>query len=158
MGAFALVQVSRLDGFLAGTRPIKQGVYKAVEGTLCPAPQNDAEGNCGTTLHFQFDTAEAAIRFEHLLDERGVYASRPIDSGRHVYSNWEFIMRKTSICDPGCAWDCPHYKAKVEYAPDMCPNTLEILSRTVAISTDPFWTQDKVDSLTDNILDAAQAM
>ena len=87
MGAFALVQLSRLDGFLAGTRPIKQGVYKAVEGTLCPAPQNDAEGDCGTTLHFQFDTAEAAIRFERLQDERDVYASRPIDSGRHVYSN-----------------------------------------------------------------------
>jgi 8-amino-3,8-dideoxy-alpha-D-manno-octulosonate transaminase len=158
LGAFALVQLGRLDGFLAGMRPIKRGVYNAVEGTLRPAPQNDAAGDCGTTLHFQFDTAEAAIRFEHLLDERGVYASRPIDSGRHVYSNWEFIMRKTSICDPGCAWDCPHYRAKVEYAPDMCPNTLDILSRTVAISTDPFWTQGEVGSLTDKLLDAAQAM
>jgi hypothetical protein len=40
----------------------------------------------------------------------------------------------------------------------MCPNTLDILSRTVAISTDPFWTQDEVGSLTDKLLDAAQAM
>ena len=26
----------------------------------------------------------------------------------------------------GCGWACPHYTAEIEYAPDMCPNTLDI--------------------------------
>ena len=64
LGAFALVQLGRLDSFLAGMQPIKKNVYQAVRGALSPAPQNDADGDCGTTLHFQFDATEAAVRFE----------------------------------------------------------------------------------------------
>ena len=47
LGAFALVQLGRLDSFLAGMQPIKKDVYRAVEGVLSPAPQNDADGDCG---------------------------------------------------------------------------------------------------------------
>ena len=35
MGAFARVQLGRLDGFLAGMRAVKQAVYEAVSGMLC---------------------------------------------------------------------------------------------------------------------------
>jgi dTDP-4-amino-4,6-dideoxygalactose transaminase len=158
LGAFALVQLRRLDGFVDNMRAIKKRVYSVVEGSPRPAPQNDLDGDCGTTLHFQFDSVSEAMLFEKLLSERDVGASRPINTGRHVYSNWEFIMEKTNICDPGCAWDCPHYQGNVAYAPDMCPNTLDILARTVAISTSPFWKADEVNALTDKLVDAAQAM
>jgi dTDP-4-amino-4,6-dideoxygalactose transaminase len=158
LGAFALVQLGRLDDFLARMRRIKREVYEAVQGTLRPAPQNDPQGDCGTTLHFQFDAAEAATRFEQGLSERGIDAGRPINTGRHVYANWEFVMQQNTICDPGCAWACPHYKGNVQYTPDMCPNTLDILARTVNISTNPFWTQGQVDALVDGLLDAARVV
>lgn len=156
LGAFALVQLGRLDGFVSSMNEIKKRVYAAVEGFPPPAPQNDTDGDCGTTLHFQFDTVEEAARYVELLGDRGVAASRPINTGRHVYSNWEFIMNRTTICDPGCSWACPHYEGNAQYAPDMCPNTLDILERTVAISTSPFWTPDEVNELTDNLIGAAQ--
>jgi dTDP-4-amino-4,6-dideoxygalactose transaminase len=158
LGAFALVQLGRLDSFLAGMQPIKKDVYRAVEGVLSPAPQNDADGDCGTTLHFQFDTAEGAARFEALLNERGVGASRPINTGRHVYSNWEFVMNKANVCPNWDVWGAPHYTGDVEYAPDMCPNTLDILARTVAIGTDPFWTEEEVEGIVGHLLGAAKAM
>jgi dTDP-4-amino-4,6-dideoxygalactose transaminase len=158
LGAFALVQLGRLDSFLAGMQPIKKSVYQVVRGALSPAPQNDVDGDCGTTLHFQFEATETAVRFEALLKERGVGASRPINTGRHVYSNWEFIMNKSNVCPNWDVWGAPHYTGDVAYAPDMCPNTLDILARTVAISTDPFWTAEQVGSLVAHLLDAAEAM
>lgn len=158
LGAFALVQLGRLDSFLAGMQSVKKDVYRAVGSALTPAPQNDAEGDCGTTLHFQFDAVETAIRFETLLNERGAGASRPINTGRHVYSNWEFVMNKTNVCPNWDAWGAPHYTGSVEYAPDMCPNTLDILARTVAIATDPFWTEREVGGLVDRVLGAAKEL
>ncbi len=158
LGAFALAQLRRLDGFVESMRAIKKRVYAAVEGNPKPAPQNDLDGDCGTTLHFQFESLEEAVLFEQLLRDGGVGASRPINTGRHVYSNWEFIMRKTNITEPGCAWDCPHYAADIEYAPDMCPRTLDILARTVGVSTSPFWEPPEVNALTDKLVEAAQAL
>ena len=158
LGAFALVQLGRLNSFLDGMRPIKKDVYDAVRGALSPAPQNDADGDCGTTLHFQFGDTETAVRFEDALNERGVGASRPINTGRHVYSNWEFIMNKTNVSPNWDVWGAPHYGGDVEYAPDMCPNTLDILARTVAIPTDPFWTPEEVGGLIARLLDAAEAI
>jgi dTDP-4-amino-4,6-dideoxygalactose transaminase len=158
LGAFALVQLGRLDSFLAGMQPIKKSVYQAVRGALLPAPQNDVDGDCGTTLHFQFDTTETAARFEALLEERGVGASRPINTGRHVYANWEFIMNKSNVCPNWDVWGAPHYTGDVAYAPDMCPKTLDILARTVAISTDPFWTPEQISHLVARLLDAAEAI
>ena len=158
LGAFALVQLGRLNTFLDGMQPIKKDVYAAVRGALAPAPQNDVDGDCGTTLHFQFDDVETAVRYQAALGERDVGASRPINTGRHVYSNWEFIMNQTNVSPRWNVWGAPHYSGDVEYAPDMCPNTLDILARTVAIATDPFWTQDEVAMLIHRLLDAAEAL
>ncbi len=55
-------------------------------------------------------------------------------------------------------WGAPHYTGDVEYAPDMCPNTLDILARTVGIPTDPFWSADDVSALIARLLDAAEAI
>jgi len=158
LGAFALVQLGRLDGFVENMRAIKKRIYGMLEGTPRHAPQNDPDGDCGTTLHFQFDSVDQAVRYQEQLREQGVSASRPINTGRHVYSNWEFVINKTNICEQGCSWDCPRYKGDATYAPDMCPNTLDILARTVAVSTDPFWTPDQVNALADKLDTAARAL
>lgn len=158
LGAFALVQLGRLDSFLNGMRPIKKRVYQAITGALSPAPQNDADGDCGTTLHIQFDDAETAARFEAALQERDVDAGRPINTGRHVYANWEFVLNRANVSPKWDVWSPPHYTGKATYSKDMCPNTLDILSRTVAIPTDPFWTDEQVSDLIARLLDAAESL
>ena len=75
-----------------------------------------------------------------------------------MYSNWEFLMSKTNICEPGCMWACPHYGGDIEYTPDMCPNTLDILARTVSVSVNPFWEPEEVNRMTDDLVAAADAM
>ncbi|MBN1992420.1 MAG: aminotransferase class I/II-fold pyridoxal phosphate-dependent enzyme [Anaerolineae bacterium] len=158
LGAFALVQLGRLDSFLAGMRPIKQRVHDTVAGSLTPAPTNDLEGDCGTTLHFQFDTVETAARFEALLNERNLGAVRPINTGRHIYANWEFIMNKANVSPQWNVWGPPHYTGQVKYAPDMCPRTLDITARTVALDTNPFWTESEVNTLLDHLFAAARTL
>ena len=53
---------------------------------------------------------------------------------RHIYRHWEYVLNKTSLNRTGCPWHCGHYKGSVEYSPDMCPRTLDILGRTVAVA------------------------
>ena len=67
-------------------------------------------------------------------------------------------MNKTNVSPNWDVWGPPHYNGDVEYAPDMCPNTLDILARTVAVATDPFWTPDEVSGLIARLLDAAEAI
>lgn len=58
-----------------------------------------------------------------------------IDTGRHVYTNWQPILAKRSFdrrLDP-YAWALRSF----EYGPDTCPVTLDILSRTRTVELAP---------------------
>ena len=44
------------------------------------------------------------------------------------------------------------------FAGGVIPNPLDILSRTVGVSTDPFWTSEEVNALTDALCDAARGL
>ena len=56
---------------------------------------------------------------------------RPIDSGLHVYTNWEPLMKQRTHhpqLDP-FAWA----HRKIEYSPDMCARSLDIMARTCTV-------------------------
>jgi hypothetical protein len=101
----------------------------------------DAAGDCGTMAGLRFRNEDAARDFMARLDREGVSSWTPIDSGRHVYSNWEAIMeRRGSYHRRLDAFRHPaNRRSKAEYTPDMCPRTLEILSRTVFLGVRPEW-------------------
>ncbi|MBN1219430.1 MAG: hypothetical protein JXM69_10910, partial [Anaerolineae bacterium] len=104
------------------------------------------------------DTVETAARFEALLNERNLGAVRPVNTGRHIYANWEFIIDKANVSPHWNVWGLPHYTGQVKYAPDMCPRTLDITARTVALDTNPFWTESEVNTLLDHLFAAAKAL
>ena len=95
---------------------------------------NDPEGDCGTTLTLLFENEAVARGFIARLGEEGVGASTPIDSGRHVYVNWEPVMKRRGVHHPLR----DPYRAEgvgVEYSRDSCPRTLDVLARTVYLAT-----------------------
>ena len=100
---------------------------------------NDIEGDCGTTLPFFFDTIDDAIAFQNFAGEKGYGTTRPIDTGKHVYSNWTPIMEKRGAFNP--KFDPFKFEEnqglQTDYHPDMCKKTLDLLARTVYISIDP---------------------
>ncbi|MCJ7750995.1 MAG: hypothetical protein MUQ65_07850, partial [Armatimonadetes bacterium] len=106
----------------------------------------DLEGDCSTVAALRFRNEEQARGFAARLEEQGEDCMLPIDSGRHVYTNWEAIMEKRGSYHPALdAFKHPKNRgSKARFEPDMCPRTLAILSRTVFLAIRPQTTAAQV--------------
>ena len=127
-------QLKRLDTILAGLRVEKRTTLGELADVSAfrPNPQNEPEGDCGVCAPVLFETKAEAERFMARCEALGVSASSPINSGRHVYSNWSTVLEKRGAHHPKMD---PYNLTDVEYeyTPDMCPRTLDILERTVSV-------------------------
>ncbi len=130
------VQLTRLDGILADLRKNKKYIMDNLDGLCKFIPSNDMKGDCGTTLAFQFETEEKARAF---ATAEGIKGTLPIDTGKHVYKHWTPIMEKRGAFNP--LMDPFKMEANKDIVPDyhedMCPKTLERLSKAVYISIKP---------------------
>ena len=83
----------------------------------------------------------------------------PIDTGKHVYTNWTQIMEKRGALHP--AMDPFRMEAnrglQTDYAPDMCPRTLNLLSRTAYLMVNPDWTEADLEAVANVLKNAARA-
>ncbi len=126
------VQLRRLDGILKRLRARKAAMLDVLAGAgaFRPSRNHDPRGDCATTLPLLFGSADAAAAF--VAEHKGACEMfRPIETDRHVYSNWEPILRRRAH-HPGAnpfRW-APR---KLRYSKDMCPRTTDILSRTVCV-------------------------
>lgn len=138
-GAILREQLKRLPGLLKDLRARRRAVIDAVR--LDAIPSNDDEGDCGTTAAFRFGSAEEARAVQARCKEKGIYLVVPIDTGKHIYTNWTQIMEKRGswhpLLDP--------FKMEAnrglqhDYTMDMCPKTLDYLSRTAYLMINPDW-------------------
>ena len=146
------IQLDRLDGILSDLRNNKKYVMEELKDVCRFAPSNDIEGDCGTTLVFQFDTADAANDFA--AKTGGVV---PINTGKHIYKHWTAIMEKRGAFNP--LMDPFKMEANrdivPDYKPDMCPKTLEYLSKVVYIGVRP---NDDKATLDNKIADYKKAL
>jgi dTDP-4-amino-4,6-dideoxygalactose transaminase len=135
LGAIMFEQLKRLDGILARLRErqaaMVEELAKSRRYRICPT--NEARGDCGSHAAVIFEKAEEAQAFVKAVAEKklgGAY--RPYDTGRHVYFNWDPIMKKhgshTAKLNP-YNWA----KRKIEYSKDMCPRSVDIMARAVLI-------------------------
>lgn len=139
--AIMRVQLSRLDGILCDLRKNKKYIMTALQNECIFVPSNDPEGDCGTTLAFRFDTEEKAIDFAAKCD-----GTRPIDTGKHVYTNWDSVMNmRGAFHEYFNPYNMPQNK-KPNYTQDMCPKTLDYLKRTVYIAVNPDMTTTELDA------------
>lgn len=147
------VQLDRLDGMLADLRRNKAYCMNKLGDTCRFIASNDLDGDCGTTLAFRFDTESQARAF---AASAGVNGKLPIDTGKHVYKHWTPIMQKKGAAHP--LMDPFRMEANrstvPDYRQDMCPKTLDLLSKTVYIAMDPDHTEAELDSLCHLLLDA----
>ena len=139
------VQLSRLDGILEDLRRNKKYMMDKLEGILKFIPSNDIEGDCGTTLAIQFEKEEDARRF--LAAVEGLRGNMPIDTGKHVYKHWTPILEKRGAFNP--LMDPFKMEANKDIIPDykedMCPETLDRLSKVVYIDINPDDNKEMLD-------------
>ena len=124
-------QLARLDRQLRRRRERREFLLEQLEASL-PSftvnPHHDESDAAG--LAISFDDTDAAQAFG---ERKG--ARRLIDTGRHVYTNWQPILAKRSF-DPRLdpyAWA----HRSIDHEPDECPVTLDILSRTCTVELAP---------------------
>ena len=138
------VQMSRLDGILADLRKNKKYMMDNLADVCKFIPSNDIEGDCGTTLAVQFDSEAAARKF---AEAEGINGVLPIDTGKHVYKHWTPIMEKRGAFHP--LMDPFKMEANKDIIPDynenMCPLTLERLSKVVYVNVSPDDGKEQLD-------------
>ena len=160
-GAILNVQLKRIDGMLAKMRGHKKELLQiGLDAGLKSIKNNSLDYECGTHLGFQFKTEKKARAFSEALGKQGVGSFLPMDTGRHVYTRWDPIMRYQGAHHP--AIDpfkiAANRKAKVKYTMDMCQDSLDILNRSVLIGMHPNNTKAKVGKMGKGIQAAAEAI
>ncbi|MBR0536449.1 MAG: aminotransferase class V-fold PLP-dependent enzyme [Clostridia bacterium] len=151
--AILRVQLTRLDGILADLRKNKKLLMEKIAPYCDFVPSNDIEGDCGTTVALCFDSAEKADSF---TKAEGINAISPINTGKHIYTNWTQIMSKTGAVNPLMdPFKMEANKAIVpDYNNDMCTKTLELLAKAVYISVNPDWSEKDVEEEAEKIIAA----
>jgi len=136
-GAVARVQLSKLDGLLARMRENHAELSErvgALPGLTLRRP-NDDGGDAGICLIAFTPTAAQAAESVDALEAEGVTAMRIYDPDTidlHVYPYWKPVL------DAIAAADRP--------APD-CPQTLDLLSRTIHVDVSPLCDEQDVEEI-----------
>ena len=138
------VQLKRVDSILDDLRAVRDYMYSGISDLCEKIPCNDPDGECAVRLALRFDSEEKARAFKKAEGVRGVVA---VDLDKNVYRTWKAIMNKRGALNP--LMDPFKMEANKDivpdYHPDMCPKSIDILSRTAYIDLNPDWTREKMD-------------
>lgn len=132
--AVARVQLSKLDIILGKTRSLKKKLLSCLDKPANYILQHvdDPDGDCGFSLSLIANDDKSAIGMAKLMRGQGLNIGSVYNDGfpdRHIYKYWEAIIEKRSPAPTGYPWNDPNYRGNVRYSPDMCPKSLDILSR-----------------------------
>lgn len=131
-GAILRPQLRRLDKQLEVRRKRRAEVVRRLQlsgsrGVRLNPHHDEAHAAAVSVL---FDSAERAVEFG---SARG--ARRLIDTGRHVYTNWQSLVSMRTFHDGFNPWQWT--SAVPDFSPGACPKTLDVLSRSCAIELAP---------------------
>jgi dTDP-4-amino-4,6-dideoxygalactose transaminase len=129
-GAVLLAQLSRLDSLLHRLRARREIMVKYLSNSkkMRISPHHDPANAVGLSVIFERaqDAKEFAAR-------RGVV--RLIETGRHVYTNWEPFHAQRTFNPRMDPYKWAH--RQFTYSAEMCRTTLDILERTCYVSLGP---------------------
>lgn len=160
--AIGWVQFRRLPQILRRTRSLKQQIAEAIRELPGITLQRvaDPEGDCGIALSIYLPSAEEAKRFAAAAQAEGLPVDTVYNDGipkRHIYSNWDYVLNKWTADRTGYPWVKPYYHGEVEYSQDMCPKTLDYLSRVVTIPLNQRMTDQDAEDVVACISKVAKA-
>ena len=138
------VQLNRLDDILKDLRKNKSYIISALKDVCAFVPSHDVKGDCSTNLSFFFETEKEARAFAANENIKGTVI---IDRSKHIYRDWAPIIEKRGAFNP--LLDPFKMEANKDIVPDyhadMCPKTLDLLSRTVDLAINPDDTKEILD-------------
>jgi len=138
-GAIGYEQLKKRDAILARTRAIKKKLRAACEALpgITPEATHDAEGDCGISLALFTESEERTKEVATILKAEGIRCgtrfSRHVPD-RHLFYHWDYIMEKRTLHRNGFPWTGGARPCQMEYSKEMCPQTLDWMSRGIFFS------------------------
>jgi len=153
LAAVALVQLGRLDTIVTHLRARKQMLRDGMAET---AQQQgitfraipDPEGDTGATLIFFAPTADSAQQISTALQAADIGAHtmyHPERSDYHVYAHWTPVLEQRTWTPNGGPWRWA--QRDIQYNPDMCPRSLELLGRGVHLNINPHASNEEMEEM-----------
>jgi dTDP-4-amino-4,6-dideoxygalactose transaminase len=157
--AVLLVQLGRLAGLVADMRERKGRIKRAVADAVGSRggsfrALHDPDGDSGLSLVFFLPEADAAARVVAALAGDNVPATRLYNDGKllpndyvdlHAYEAWIPLHEKRAWSERGGPWR--GHPREVEYPPDGCPRTMDLLRRAVHIDVSPQLTETQAEEV-----------
>jgi dTDP-4-amino-4,6-dideoxygalactose transaminase len=162
--AVALAQLGKLEGVLADMRCNHAAIVERIADRVQASGAmlrrlHDPAGDAGLALVLLLPTAERARWAVDALRAEGVGAMalyRPDIEDYHVYCYWAPIMNRKTWSEQGDPWRwAPRV---VEYAHDMCPRSLDLLSRSVHIDISPDLSESQIEEVADALKKVLEAL
>ena len=164
LGAVALVQLKRLDTLLEIMRHNKQILKESMAEIarrkgVTFRTLHDPAGDTAIALVFFTPDAASAQRVGAALEAEGgdawiLYSPEQVDY--HVYPHWSPIMHQRTWTPLGGPWR--NHPRPITYTKDMCPRTLDLLSRAVHLDVSPELTSLNLEELADALNKALEAV
>jgi dTDP-4-amino-4,6-dideoxygalactose transaminase len=149
-GAIGLEQLKKRDRILGRTRAIKKKLWAAAETLpdVIMETRHDAEGDCGITMTLFAGSVETAKSLGQALKAEGVQCGTRLSKDipdRHIFYHWNYIMEKRSPHLNGFPWTCLERPCQIEYSREMCPQSMDWLSRSVLFPITQAMSDEYVD-------------
>jgi 8-amino-3,8-dideoxy-alpha-D-manno-octulosonate transaminase len=144
-GALAAAQIERLGGMIETMRNRAAGIrHRLSDMPVDWRKMPDPNGDGGNVTMF-FETEETAIKFADALRAEGIPAGR-VYGGRPVYANPAVLNRKTAW-SKGCPFNCAEHPTTRTYHIGMCPQSEDLLGRSLSIGIGPRMTDADADDI-----------
>lgn len=157
IGALGSVQLKRLDSLVEKMRKNKEYILKGIgkSESLKLRKINSQESDTATNITFTLPTVEQATWFSQTLTAENVKARVLFSREKldyHIYYHWNQILGKHSMTDKKYPWAKQFNSGRVKYNQNMCPKSLDLLSRSVLIDISPQLTTKELREIVQAIL------
>ena len=155
-GAIMNCQLDRIGEMIATMRRQKMKIIKeTVSSGLSASPNNSPDWECGSHVTYLLPSAAAA---DALAEQINGWVA--LKTGRHVYTEWDPVLEHRGAHHPAVnPFDLEQNKGcRMTYSKEMCPQSLDILGRTVCIETHPDYSDNDVEEIAQRIVNAAASL
>lgn len=151
LAAVELVQLRRLDGLLMAMRERKRMLRAGMADVmqrkgLAFRELTDPEGDAAIALIFFAQSPDSAAGIAKALNAENIGAGvlyHPERKDYHIYAHWTPIVEKRAWSSGGDPWSMA--QRDIQYTPEMCPRSLDLLSRAIHLDVSPLLTNEDVE-------------
>ncbi len=140
-GAVALAQIRKADRIVGGHRAAKGKIQAGIDAFpgLSFRRITDEAGDVGICLVMYLPTVDTTRDALKAMQAEGVPCGGVYDAkvrDWHTYNYWEHILKRKSVSRDGLPWSGVPQEELPKYAKDMCPRSLELLSKAILVDVD----------------------